>query len=57
MRKNKTLPGTIKPVPGRLAGKIAVVTGGARGIGAVADDAHAQADAEPAARPKRFVLM
>jgi len=33
MRKNKTLPGTIKPVPGRLAGKIAVVTGGARGIG------------------------
>lgn len=33
VRNGKTLPGTIKPVPGRLAGKIAVVTGGARGIG------------------------
>jgi len=33
MRKNRTLPENIKPVPGRLAGKIAVVTGGARGIG------------------------
>src|SRR6516164_745895 len=33
IRKSKTLPGAIKPVPGRLAGKIAVVTGGARGIG------------------------
>lgn len=33
MRKSRTLPGAIKPVPGRLAGKIAVVTGGARGIG------------------------
>lgn len=33
MRKTRTLPGTIKPVPDRLAGKIAVVTGGARGIG------------------------
>lgn len=33
MRRNKTLPGTIRPVPGRLAGKVAVVTGGARGIG------------------------
>jgi glucose 1-dehydrogenase len=33
MRKNRTLPGMIKPVPDRLAGKIAVVTGGARGIG------------------------
>lgn len=33
LRKLKTMPGTIKPVPDRLAGKIAVVTGGARGIG------------------------
>lgn len=33
MRKNKTLPGTIRPVAGRLAGRIAVVTGSARGIG------------------------
>jgi glucose 1-dehydrogenase len=33
MRKNRTLPGAIKPVPDRLAGKIAVITGGARGIG------------------------
>jgi len=33
MRKNKTLPGAIRPVPDRLAGKIAVVTGGAGGIG------------------------
>lgn len=33
MRKSRTLPRTIKPVRGRLAGKIAVVTGGARGIG------------------------
>jgi len=33
MRKSKTLPRTVKPVRERLAGKIAVVTGGARGIG------------------------
>ena len=33
MRKRKTQPGAITPVPGRLAGKIAVVTGSARGIG------------------------
>lgn len=33
VRKSRTLPRTIKPVQSRLAGKIAVVTGGARGIG------------------------
>lgn len=33
MRKSRTLPGPIKPVAGRLADKIAIVTGGARGIG------------------------
>jgi len=33
LQRNKTLPGTIKPVPGRLEGKIAVIPGGARGIG------------------------
>src|SRR6185437_588185 len=32
-RKSRTLPGAIKPVVGRLAGKTAVITGGARGIG------------------------
>ncbi|MGD0733422.1 MAG: glucose 1-dehydrogenase [Terracidiphilus sp.] len=33
MWNSKTLAGKIKPVRGRLAGKVAVVTGGARGIG------------------------
>lgn len=33
MRKGKALPGAINPVRDRLAGKTAVITGGARGIG------------------------
>lgn len=32
-RKTRTVPQAINPVPYRLAGKVAVITGGARGIG------------------------